>query len=279
MPKGSAVHRYMSGLRTAYNGETKLEDLKNLNVNHKVIKNVIKGSKTRRRLAGLKLTDEELLDRQLVTRGGFVEMEEDALDVKGTREMIMLKRESWIMDHMIDHFKRKYDNDEKRTRDALICMMSNNSKQIIVAWDAYAELWRIKILEDLGIDETDESKRLKPGQREGIEENPGPNELSFMPSNKVTGMISGEARKTNTYKGKISELVAIPLRGAAGKYNYAGPGTKIEQGKLKQPINGLDNIALKHDLAYGRKDNQSRADRNMLHELKEYQPKKLERKN
>jgi hypothetical protein len=84
-------------------------------------------------------------------------------------------------------------------------------------------------------------------------------------------------------EGKIFG-VPIPelhLRGFSGKYNFAGPGTRLYErldayGRPlphSQPINEIDRIALQHDLDYEYGMNKKEADQKMITALDRMKPR------
>jgi len=119
----------------------------------------------------------------------------------------------------------------------------------------------------------------------GIHPNPGPVQSTFDSEISPIKARHNNSKKEAFPEAKVRAPMGINnsfksethLAGLSGRYNFAGPGTnldkRIKNGQiLTPPINGVDRIALKHDLCYGRHRNQSRCDRDMLAELKQYHP-------
>ncbi len=104
-------------------------------------------------------------------------------------------------------------------------------------------------------------------------------------SRKKKGKGCSKKCKCKSGKGIINDLIsknALPelhLRGFSGKYNFAGPFTRLDKrldknGNPKEwslPINAVDKSAYHHDLCYGQftstKDRNNICDKVMLEDL------------
>ena len=85
-------------------------------------------------------------------------------------------------------------------------------------------------------------------------------------------------------EGIIQKLVeALPFELHIPGYSYCGPGTKLDK-RLKRgdkPINWVDEVCMKHDIAYSNSSNQNdikEADKKMLSELESIESPTLSEK-